>query len=751
MPLVPAAGYPYSGAPSVPAPEGPLNDYQNIRAEPEQFGAQIGRALQGAGSELRTGSNELAQSAIQTQHLYNQILADKAQTDLMKFSHTKLYGDPTTGEVGLLGLHGEAAMRATSGVTQDLDAFTKQIGDSLPNARARLEFNEYSRRFRAYTDRDISAHYEKEMQIYGQTTQKATAQTAAENAGLYFDRDDQFKMSLQMSDQAWVRYAQGQGFDPGSVVTQKFVNDGRDAVVKARVEGYLAHNDYVGAKKFLNDNQNLVTNPKIAEELNKAVHDKAIHSEAINLVFGPGTGKGEVIPYTPTSGILTSTGMSAAQYDTFRGYLAARESGSYSEPPNKGGYMGRYQMGMTEIQDSAKRLGVPVPTQQQFLADPQLQEKLFENYTLNNNNQLMNNPRYAGASPTERAGILAGAHLGGVAGVSNYLATGKDPADSNGTHISSYVNGMGQAMGTPGASLPNFQQKIEQLRSAFPNPEDFAKAVTAAESQQRMLNIDRMAKEREATELNEKTSEQYMGQILKPGSDLTGIQNQIAADVTAGKLKATTGKMLVDAAEGHLAGDVAHATSLYGKGFWPMYQRLTKPLGDPERVNAVDTFLPLAGPGVSEDQAITLKGVEELTKILTSKKTVEGEAEAATQTEMFKAAHAMLTGGSEKMGIKDPKGEDHFRVFQAKAFDLIKKYKMEGKGLAEISDLEHGPLAPLLKPGGGLMRTIPEITADMYRQFTGEAPTAPVGPAPPIAGVPAAGGTIKYDRNGNRQ
>ncbi len=112
---------------------------------------------------------------------------------------------------------------------------------------------------------------------------------------------------------------------------------------------------------------------------------------------------------------------------------------------------------------------------------------------------------------------------------------------------------------------------------------------------------------------------------------------------------------------------------------------------------------------------------------------------------MFKAAHKLLTGGSERMLTKDPRGEEHFEQFQVAAWKLIQKYKGEGKGIGEIADLEKGPLAALLKPGGGLLRTPAEIAADMISELGGSA--AP-GIAPPIARP--SGGVIKYDSNGNR-
>lgn len=167
-------------------------------------------------------------------------------------------------------------------------------------------------------------------------------------------------------------------------------------------------------------------------------------------------GATDLISYTPSSDILSGTGLTADQYQTFRSHLASRESGSYAQPPNAGGYAGRYQMGRTEIQETATRLGVPVPSQQQFLSDPQLQERFLENYTLDHHNSLMEkSAAYRDAAPSKKAAILMGAHLGGVGGVTAYLDSGgkTDPADANGTRVSDYVGSMNRAMsGAPAAA-----------------------------------------------------------------------------------------------------------------------------------------------------------------------------------------------------------------------------------------------------------------------------------------------------------
>jgi hypothetical protein len=200
-------------------------------------------------------------------------------------------------------------------------------------------------------------------------------------------------------------------------------------------------------------------------------------STPVSPLSSSGKPLGAVVPYNVPDDFTQATGITPDQYNTFRGFLAQHESQSYAEPPNPGGFMGRYQMGSNEIKESATRLGQPVPSQSDFLSNPYLQEQLFENYTLAHHNQLMNQPAYANADPVTRMALLAGAHLGGPGAISQVVSGTGDPDDGGpskvGTHVSSYVNGMyntaggnGQLVTAGGRGGPGGSQSPLLLASA---------------------------------------------------------------------------------------------------------------------------------------------------------------------------------------------------------------------------------------------------------------------------------------------
>jgi hypothetical protein len=466
MPTVPAAGYPTGPeAPPQIDPRLPVDDFLRIDARPEAFGGAVGTALTRAGGELEKGAGELAQAAISRQDFFNKVASDNANTEFMKESHKLFYGDPDAGvnpvtgqanKPGFFALKGQDAIDA--GPPNDaLDKLQRDIGARLPNDRARLDFNTETRRLRTYQDGEISRHWDEQLKTAGTTTLAAKADLHDRDAATYFNDPTRLADILETGRQDATKAAQianGMNADPAILADARAKSDAKvygSAYRAAIAAGQLDRADALKNEAIA---RGIWTGQQAdeAERLIEPKRNQQIGKDAGRTGFTGGGGGGAaratgLVPYTPSSDMLSGTGMSADQYEIFRSHVAARESGSYAQPPNAGGYMGRYQMGSSEIKDTANRLGVPVPTQQQFLSDPALQERFFENYTLDHHNSLMaQSAQYRNAPPTEKAAILMGAHLGGVQGVQNYLAGKSDPADSNGTHISDYVTSMRRAM-----------------------------------------------------------------------------------------------------------------------------------------------------------------------------------------------------------------------------------------------------------------------------------------------------------------
>ena len=170
---------------------------------------------------------------------------------------------------------------------------------------------------------------------------------------------------------------------------------------------------------------------------------------------------------TDASRVQNSVGIDKAHYDTFRGTVAQIESGGkYNiKGGSSGKFDGAYQMGQAAQQDAAKALGIAMPTREEFRANPQLQEKMFDAYTAKNNAYLMKNEKYAAMSPEKKMEVLGYAHNQGAGGASKYLRTGKAQSDAFGTVATKYSKAIsgnyaaldkqgGGAQPQPGTSTP---------------------------------------------------------------------------------------------------------------------------------------------------------------------------------------------------------------------------------------------------------------------------------------------------------
>lgn len=128
------------------------------------------------------------------------------------------------------------------------------------------------------------------------------------------------------------------------------------------------------------------------------------------------------------------------EFRVFSDSVASIEHADYGQMGGSGGaYAGRYQMSRAAISDAAHTLGVSVPTQQQFLSDPAMQERFFRAYTRSNESYLgMHSGRFRAMSPEERLAVLSYAHNQGAGGALHWLDTGVAAKDGFGTSGSRY-------------------------------------------------------------------------------------------------------------------------------------------------------------------------------------------------------------------------------------------------------------------------------------------------------------------------
>jgi hypothetical protein len=174
---------------------------------------------------------------------------------------------------------------------------------------------------------------------------------------------------------------------------------------------------------------------------------------------GPGPDTAKLAP--GTSPLMSKAlGIAPGQWDAYRAGVAGIESqgGTYDIMGGAGKrYAGAYQLGMVgkpQVAEAAATLGIPVPTKAELLANPALQEQLFDAYTYNNHNSLMErSAAYRAMSSEEKLKTLGYAHNQGPGGASKYLRTGNAESDAWGTSGAKYPAAVGAQLGKLGPQL----------------------------------------------------------------------------------------------------------------------------------------------------------------------------------------------------------------------------------------------------------------------------------------------------------
>jgi hypothetical protein len=151
---------------------------------------------------------------------------------------------------------------------------------------------------------------------------------------------------------------------------------------------------------------------------------------------------------------LSELGITQEQFNAYKQGIADVEGARYNQMGGAGGrFAGRYQMGSGEIASASAVMGIPNPSQQEYLSNPELQEKIYMGRTILMNRRMMQlSPEYKSMSATERLSNLAGAQLG-EGSLTDFLK-GKKISDSAGVEIQRWINSAKRRMGQVAAGKP---------------------------------------------------------------------------------------------------------------------------------------------------------------------------------------------------------------------------------------------------------------------------------------------------------
>ena len=170
--------------------------------------------------------------------------------------------------------------------------------------------------------------------------------------------------------------------------------------------------------------------------------------------------KSNLMPSPAAAKLLQKMGVESQDWKIYKDTLASIETKGMSlekaysvSGGTNGAYDGRYQMGSAAKVDSARILGIPVPSRAEFRSNPQLQEDMILAYTFANNNYMLshNIPTYNSADSREKLAYLGFAHNQGHVHAANWLLSNKtkDPTrDGFGTSGTKFTKALTTSFST---------------------------------------------------------------------------------------------------------------------------------------------------------------------------------------------------------------------------------------------------------------------------------------------------------------
>jgi hypothetical protein len=136
---------------------------------------------------------------------------------------------------------------------------------------------------------------------------------------------------------------------------------------------------------------------------------------------------------------IETIGMNTDEWEAYTQGIADIESSGGKYTVTSGKHWGKYQMNDDARADAAETMGIDNPTKREFLENPELQERMFAEYTRRNYLHLMQkSPEFRAMSEKEKYSTLARAQLGAEALRKTLAGLTPDKIDANKTKSSKF-------------------------------------------------------------------------------------------------------------------------------------------------------------------------------------------------------------------------------------------------------------------------------------------------------------------------
>jgi hypothetical protein len=334
----------------------------SVNAPPAAFGENVARAVEGLGSTVGQVGNELFQRATALQELQNETDARNATTQYML----------QQGEhhAQITALTGKAAVDGLDPYIKSSADLREQIAGTLSSPMARKMFEAESQNFMARNIFSAATHAATENKRW--QVQTGHDAVAAAMASIHSDpMDDKLFEQGVAQLKAGIQHEVDIGMlDPGESANWEQTKR-ISAMWKARIDG-LARTDPSAALKMQQsavNGHNLVGDD--VEKSYDFVRTHMFNTGSRNISQDILTGKDIGLGAGPVS--MDRAKAAIAHIESGSSYTAVTDSKT-----KLGRALGKYQVMEGELPAQLKEAGLGPMTPEQFLANPQAQEKVFE-------------------------------------------------------------------------------------------------------------------------------------------------------------------------------------------------------------------------------------------------------------------------------------------------------------------------------------------------------------------------------------
>jgi hypothetical protein len=331
---------------------------------PEAFGAEVGQALKGFGQVTEQASNELFNRAMAFKELDNRNAATMRSADFAD-SASKMHEQFKNQE-------GMNATKAWQTFPDNLEAERQRIRESLPNDMTKKLYDSETRGIYNQNLRSAADWAGNQHRVATDQATDARVATLQKQAGINVTDPAALKQSLDGIQAAMMDKAQQKGWldESGNL------NDKGKYEVFAAKSGAIANKLKIwsNTEPFKASDQADV----LKDQLTDADYDAVKHVTDVQrrnvgsrmIVSDIRTGRDHVLGNQPVS-------LQRAK-DAIGGFESGNNYTRIGPMTRHGEGLGRYQVMEEFLPDYLKRAGMPPMTREQFLANPQAQDEVFE-------------------------------------------------------------------------------------------------------------------------------------------------------------------------------------------------------------------------------------------------------------------------------------------------------------------------------------------------------------------------------------